>query len=574
MMLVNNGRRVIKQSGAFSRFFLVAGAPPLILSMEKTGPGSWGLMIKSMPGKFGYVVVDAMKKVKKIGEDDPRRIVHSMKVALALTLVSLFYYFRPLYDGFGQAGMSAVLTVVVVFEFTVGGTLSKGINRGCATLLAGALGVGAEYLASFFGDKAEPFVLGLMVFCLAAASTFTRFFPNVKKKYDYGVLIFILTFSLVAISGFRVTEILELAHHRLSTILIGAAACVMISMSVCPVWAGQDLHDAVVGNIEKLAAFLEGFGSEYFSLPVPGDESGGKVSSKHESESSLEAYKTVLNSKATEEVLANFASWEPSHGRFRFRHPWKQYLKLGALARECACLIETLNRCINSKSQTKVTSEFHVIIRKLCIEMSTESGKALRALAAVMKSMTVPSSDVLETHAQKYKAAADELKSILGNSSLPTKADLQELMPVLVVASVLIDIIKSVEQISSAVHELSLMARFKTPESRPTVEKQQHRGDVKPVDNLNPDFHVIEVRDMAEESPEIKNVHPPDCDHVAIEVYDTCGDSPEIVNVQRPTGRARSEIVRIVLIVIRSNNVTVAISETKHVVIMLMYMDR
>ncbi|KAL0344838.1 UNVERIFIED_CONTAM: Aluminum-activated malate transporter 8 [Sesamum radiatum] len=529
--------------------------------MEKTGPISWGL-IKSMPGN----VVDGMKKVKKIGEDDPRRIVHSMKVALALTLVSLFYYFRPLYDGLGQAGMSAVLTVVVVFEFTVGGTLSKGINRGCATLLAGALGVGAEYLAGFCGDKAEPFVLGLMVFCLAAASTFTRFFPNVKKKYDYGVLIFILTFSLVAISGFRVTEILELAHHRLSTILIGGATCVMISISVCPVWAGQDLHDAVVGNIEKLAAFLEGFGGEFFGLP--GDESG-TASSKDEIKSSLEAYKTVLNSRATEEVLANFASWEPSHGRFRFRHPWKQYLKLGNLVRECACLIETLNRCLNSKSQAKVASEFHVKIQQLCIKMSTESGKALKALVAAMKSMTFPSSAVLESHAQNYKAAADELETILGISSLSTKANLQELMPVLVVASVLIDIIKSVEQISSSVHEISLMARFKKQEANPTLKEQQHRGNLKTIDDINPDVsHVIEVRDKFEDSPEIKNIHPPDCNH--IEVPDTCGDSPEIENVHRLTRRARSQIVCIVFVLIRSNNVTVPISETKHVALIML----
>lgn len=65
-------------------------------------------------------VMGTMKKMKKIGQDDPRRVLHSIKVGLALTLVSLFYYFRPLYDGFGQAGMWAILTVVVVFEFTVG----------------------------------------------------------------------------------------------------------------------------------------------------------------------------------------------------------------------------------------------------------------------------------------------------------------------------------------------------------------------------------------------------------------------------------------------------------------------
>lgn len=76
--------------------------------------------MRSIPGKLGSSVVGSIEKTRKIGEEDPRRIVHSIKVGMALTLVSLFYYFRPLYDGFGQAGMWAILTVVVVFEFTVG----------------------------------------------------------------------------------------------------------------------------------------------------------------------------------------------------------------------------------------------------------------------------------------------------------------------------------------------------------------------------------------------------------------------------------------------------------------------
>ncbi|KAK4432607.1 Aluminum-activated malate transporter 8 [Sesamum alatum] len=479
-----------------------------------TGPGIglWGF-VKSLPGKLKSCAVETVKKTKKIGEDDPRRIVHSMKVGLALTLVSLFYYFRPLYDGFGQAGMWAVLTVVVVFEFTVGGTLSKSINRGCATLLAGALGVGAEYLASLCGDKGEPVVLGLMVFFLAAAATFTRFFPNVKRKYDYGVLIFILTFSLVAVSGFRVTQILQLAHQRLSTILIGGATCMIISIFVCPVWAGQDLHNLVAANIDKLASFLEGFGGEFFGVSTV-DESGA-VSSKNEGKSFLEAYKSVLNSKVTEESLANFAWWEPGHGRFRFHHPWKQYLKVGAMVRECACLIETLNRYINSKPQA--ASEFQTKIQQACIKMSTESSKVLRELASAIKSMTFPSSGV-ETHTQNYKAAAADLKTILEASPLPTEAHLQEIMPALVVASVLLDIIKCIDKISLSVHELSRMARFKKPKSTATVvlEKQQqqllHRGIVKPIDDIADDDNhvVIEVHGTSQDSPEIKNVQPPD----------------------------------------------------------------
>lgn len=68
--------------------------------------------------KLGAMSV--MERTVKLGRDDPRRIIHSLKVGLALTFVSLLYYWRPLYDGFGIAAIWAVLTVVVIFEFTVG----------------------------------------------------------------------------------------------------------------------------------------------------------------------------------------------------------------------------------------------------------------------------------------------------------------------------------------------------------------------------------------------------------------------------------------------------------------------
>ncbi|KAG8376809.1 hypothetical protein BUALT_Bualt09G0102500 [Buddleja alternifolia] len=389
-------------------------------------------------GKFKSKVMETIKTTKKIGDDDPRRIIHSIKVGLALTLVSLFYYFRPLYDGFGQAGMWAVLTVVVVFEYTVG--------------------VGAEYLAGLCGEKGEPIVLGLLVFILATVSTFTRFIPNVKRRYDYGVLIFILTFSLVAVSGYRVNEILQLAHQRLSTILLGGATCIIISISVCPVWAGQDLHNLIAGHIEKLAAFLEGFGDEFF---ISCGNELSTVSSKYDKDKAfLQAYKSVQNSKTNEESL--------------------------------------------------VASEFQLKIQPLCIKMSRESGKALKELSSSIKNMKFPSS-VVETHAKNSKAAADELKIILENSSLPTNADVQEIMPLLVVASVLIDIIKCVEKISSSVNELSQKARFKKTNSTAAIEKQQqllHRGIVKPVDDINvddDDHLVIEIRGMPGDSPEKKN---------------------------------------------------------------------
>lgn len=92
----------------------------------------------------------------------------------------------------------------------------------------------------------------------AALTTFARFFPKIKARYDYGMVMFNVTFCLVSVSSFRNSEILDLAQKRLSTILIGASICVIVSICVYPVWAGQDLQNLVALNIEKLAVFLEG----------------------------------------------------------------------------------------------------------------------------------------------------------------------------------------------------------------------------------------------------------------------------------------------------------------------------
>ncbi|KAL1549257.1 aluminum-activated malate transporter 8-like [Salvia divinorum] len=438
-------------------------------TQEKTQSNFLKAMFENLKVKF----METAMKAKKIGEDDPRRILHSIKVGFALTLVSLFYYFRPLYDGFGQAGMWAILTVVVVFEFSVGGTISKSLNRGGATLLAGALGVGAEYLANLCGERGEPIVLGLLVFILAAVSTFTRFIPKVKRRYDYGVLIFILTFSLVAVSGARINEIMELAQQRLSTILIGGATCILVSLCIYPVWAGLDLHNLIAANILKLSASLQGFGSEF-----------GDVGS---STSYLQIHKSVLNSKTTEESLANFAWWEPSHGRFKINHPWKLYLNVGGIVRQCACQIETLSGCITN-SKIQVVSKFQMKIQRSCVKMSLECGKALKEVSTSIKNISIPSSAVA-VHLNNSKAAADELKNIMENySSSPNEADLQQIMPILVIASILIDIIKFVEKIAVSVSELAEKAGFKQAQLL-------HRGIVKPV-NINDDQLVLEIVEM------------------------------------------------------------------------------
>lgn len=420
----------------------------------RSGGGPCGRVLqwlKALPAKSWGKGVEAMQEAKKVGEDDPRKIVHSFKVGLALTLVSLFYYYRPLYDGFGVNAMWAVLTVVVVFEFSVGATLGKGINRMLATSLAGALAVGAHHISTLWGGEVgEPILIAFFVFVVAAIVTFMRFFPALKARYDYGLLVFILTFCLVSVSGYRDTQVLDMAHKRLSTIAIGSCTPIMVCIFICPVWIGADLHNLVAGNMEKLGDFIEGFGFEYFHIKE------SELSSS-DTQSSLQGYKSVLSSKSLEETMANLARWEPGHGGFKFCHPWEKYLNVGALTRQCAYKIEALNTCLNTEIQAP--AEIRSKIQEPCTNICLESGKALKELAAALKKMTRASS--ANPHIEYSKAAAERLKLLL-KRGIWDDVNLLETIPSAAVASLLLEVVACVEKIAEAVHELASVAHFKT----------------------------------------------------------------------------------------------------------------
>lgn len=79
------------------------------------GVGLNGLFMSTVLGIQGF-----LKKAWDLAVDEPRKVMHCIKVGIALSVVSLFYYMRPLYDGVGGNAIWAVMTVVVVFEYTVG----------------------------------------------------------------------------------------------------------------------------------------------------------------------------------------------------------------------------------------------------------------------------------------------------------------------------------------------------------------------------------------------------------------------------------------------------------------------
>ncbi|XP_008806969.3 aluminum-activated malate transporter 10-like [Phoenix dactylifera] len=448
------------------------------------------LMAKSTVFGFG-------KSVWKMGVDDPRKVIHGFKVGIALSLVSIFYYTRPLYDGVGGNAMWAVMTVVVVFEYTVGGCLYKGFNRAVATLSAGGLAVGIHWIASKTGERVEPVILSASVFLLGAAATFSRFIPTIKARFDYGITIFILTFSLVAVSGYRVDEVLDLAQQRLSTIAIGIFICLLVCILICPVWASEELHLLITRNMEKLAESLESCIKEYFM-------EDGDVDGTNSCSQKSQGYKCVLNSKASEDSQANLARWELAHGRFGFRHPWSQYLKVGAAMRYCAYCMEALNGCINSEIQAPKSTKKH--LREVCMKLSSASSKVLKELSSSIKSMKRSQSidfsveemsnaveelhDALRSFPNQFTQEADEpaveaTEEKKHSISVTTTLPAIELLPLITVASLLIEISARIEGVVDAVHTLADLAGFDSVEKeKPLSPTHQEQQDMKAIQEV------------------------------------------------------------------------------------------
>ncbi|KAI4313315.1 hypothetical protein L6164_026305 [Bauhinia variegata] len=215
----------------------------------------------------------AWRTTRKVGREDPRRVIHSLKVGLALTLVSLLYLMEPLFKGVGQNAMWAVMTVVVVMEFTAGATLSKGLNRGFGTVLAGSLAFLIEYVADIPGRVFRATIIGAAVFLIGAASAYV---------------------------SYRVDDIWNMAKDRISTIAIGCGLCLLMCLVVFPNWSGEDLHNSTISKLEGLAKCIQDCVVEYFSASEKRATEGNETS---EEDPICNGYKAALDSKAIDEAL-------------------------------------------------------------------------------------------------------------------------------------------------------------------------------------------------------------------------------------------------------------------------------
>ncbi|XP_052185618.1 aluminum-activated malate transporter 13-like isoform X9 [Diospyros lotus] len=294
------------------------------------------------------------------------KVIHSAKVGMALLLVSLLMHLLdPVYNRFRDHSTWALITVVVIFQFSAGATLGKGLNRVVGTVLGGGLGCLAALLADKVGGIGNSIVTVTCVFVFGTAATYCRLAPSIKRRYDYGAMICILTFNLVLVSDLRANEFTQVAFDRLLTIGLGLAACIATSLLIFPVWSGDELHLSTAANFEKLSLCIQECLEGYFGV---NDENGNPL------DVSIANCQSVINSKSNDESLVNFARWEPWHGKFGFTYPWDKYLPIGDDLRELAATIITLKGCLQSSTQPSSRS------RERMKEPCRAAGSALRSI--------------------------------------------------------------------------------------------------------------------------------------------------------------------------------------------------
>ncbi|ONK72234.1 uncharacterized protein A4U43_C04F17240 [Asparagus officinalis] len=346
--------------------------------------------------KFRKLPASACKTLWKMGREDPRRVIHGLKVAAALTIVSFLYLLEPLFEGFGKNAMLAFMTVVVVLEFTAGATLCKGFNRGLGTLCASSLAFFIEFVAEKTGQKCRAAFVGASVFVIGFMATYLRFVPYIKKNCDYGVLIFLLTFILITLSSYRVENVLNIVRERLYTIGIGCSICLLMSLLILPNWSGEDLHSSTVCKLEQLARSIEACVSDYFK-----DKDIGVKEEEAETSRNLlyRGYREVLDSKSSDETLAHFASWEPRFSRNCHKYPWHLYVKLGGVLRRFGYVAVALHGCLESEIQTPRSIRY--IFQDPCTQVATEVTKALTELATSLKNRRRFCPDMLSDHLHK-----------------------------------------------------------------------------------------------------------------------------------------------------------------------------
>ncbi|KAJ0770144.1 putative aluminum-activated malate transporter [Helianthus annuus] len=359
---------------------------------------------------FMYTILDFAK-------EDRNRVTFSLKVGLAVLLVSLLILVQAPYKVFGATIIWSILTVAIMFEYTVGATFHKGFNRALGSLFAGVLAVAVAELAMMGGPVAEPIIIGISIFTIGTITSFMKLWPTLVP-YEYGFRVILFTYCLIIVSGYRMGNPVRTSIERFYSIVIGAIVTVAVNTLIFPIWAGEQLHMELVKNFNSVADSLE-------------------------------------------------AKWEPPHGRFRQAfYPWSEYVKVGTVLRYCAYEIMGLHGVLHSQIQAPYN--LRVIFETEILEATNKAAELIRCLGKDIYDMkqTRKCSLLKNAHSSTEKLQR-VIDARLFNKDYNTEEheinyqSQRQSMSLVTFTSLLIEFVARLDHLVEAVNELSKMAKFK-----------------------------------------------------------------------------------------------------------------